>query len=63
MDSDIKFIRRVDTTKYLEDQTVTIGSGGGSDSVENLLIGGDLEAYEFEIEGKRFVLLGYPTKD
>lgn len=55
----MKFIRRVDKSDYLEDQIVTIGSGGGSDTIENLLIGSDLEAYEFEVEGRRFVLLGY----
>lgn len=62
----IKFLRRVNKADYLENQiiNITIGAGGGSDSdtVENLLKGADLEAYEFEIEGKRFVLLGFESK-
>lgn len=64
MESDsMKFIRRADTSKYLEIQTVTIGSGGGSYDVTNLLKGDDLEAFEFEVEGRRFVLLGFESKD
>lgn len=58
-----KFIRRVDPTVYLEDQTISIGSGGGTDTIENLLIGDELNAYEFEIEGRRIVLLGFETKN
>lgn len=58
-----KFIRRVDPSVYIENQTVNIGSGGGSDTVENLLIGDELLAYEFEIEGQRIVLLGFETKN
>lgn len=60
-----KFIRRVNINDYMGTQTVsiTIGAGGGSDTddVENVpLIAGT--AYEFEIEGKRVVFIGYETK-
>lgn len=58
----LKFLRRVPKADYLENQTVTIGAGGGSDTVENLLKGADLQAYEFELEGKRVVLLGFESK-
>ena len=62
----VTFIRRVGAADYLENQTisVTIGSGGGSDTdiIENLLRGTDLIAYECEIEGKRVVLLGFESK-
>lgn len=59
----VTFNRRVDASDYLEDQDVTIGSGGGTDTVENLLKGSDLIAYECEIEGKRVVLLGFESKN
>lgn len=60
-----KFIRRVNIDDYMGIQTVsiTIGSGGGTDSddVENVpLVAGT--AYEFEIEGKRVVFIGYETQ-
>lgn len=60
---ELKFIRRKNIADYLEDQSVTIGAGGGSDTVENLLIGTDMAAYEVEIEGKRVVLVGFEPKD
>jgi len=51
---------------YLEDQSIsiTIGGDGGTDTdtIENLLKGSDLIAYECEIEGKRVVLLGFESK-
>lgn len=59
----IEFIRRVDPSSYLEDQVVSIGAGGGSDTIENLLIGTDLKGYEVMIEGKRVVLLGFESKE
>ena len=62
----INFLRRVDVADYLEDQdvSISIGSGGGTDTdtIENLLKGADLIAYECEIEGKRVVLLGFESK-
>lgn len=58
----ITFTRRVPVADYLENQDVTIGSGGGTDTVENLLKGSDLIAYECEIEGRRVVLLGFESK-
>ena len=59
---ELKFLRRVDQTDYLEDQTVTIGSGGGSDTVENLPISTDVVAIEVDVEGVRYVVLAHPTK-
>jgi len=58
----ITFTRRVPVADYLEDQTVTIGDSGGSDTIENLLKGSDLIAYECELEGRRVVLLGFESK-
>ena len=56
-----KFLRRVNINDYYGTQTVTIGSGGGSDDIENVpVITGT--AYEFEIEGKRVVFIGYETR-
>ena len=59
----MKFIRRTTTSDYIEDQTVTIGAGGGSDNVENLLKGTDLEALEVELDdGSVYVLVGFKRK-
>lgn len=55
----ITFLRRTDISNYLEDQTVAIGSEGGTDSVDNLLKGSELQAYECELEGKRIILIGF----
>lgn len=55
----IKFLRRVDYTDYLADQTVP--SGGGD--VTNVPITTGLTAYEVEIDGRRVVLLGYDTQN
>lgn len=60
-----KFIRRVDVTDYMGTQSVsiTIGAGGGTDTddVENVpLVAGT--AYEFDIEGRRVVFIGYETQ-
>lgn len=57
----MKFLRRLAKNEYIENQTVTIGSGGGSDIVENLPKNPDT-ALEVEIEGKRYVLLAYERK-
>lgn len=57
-----KFIRRANITDYAGDQTVTIGSGGGSDTVENVPLQQGV-AYEFEIEGKRVVFIGYDREN
>lgn len=65
MDNDSKkltFIRRANAATYLENQTVSIGAGGGSVDVTNLLKGDDVEAFEFELDGERLILLGFrPT--
>ena len=60
-----KFLRRVDIDDYYGTNTVSISipSGGGTDThdVENIpLVAGT--AYEFEIEGKRIVFIGYETR-
>ena len=62
-----KFLRRVNIDDYYGNQTVniSIGTGGGSDSdtIENVpldTVSGT--AYEFEIEGKRVVFIGYETR-
>jgi hypothetical protein len=57
----IQFLKRVAYTDYIADQTVTIGSGGGTDTVEDIPKPPSV-ALEVEIEGKRFVLLAYETK-
>ena len=57
-----KFLRRVNIDDYFGTQTVTIGDSGGSYNVENIpVIAGT--AYEFEIEGKRIVFIGYETRE
>lgn len=57
-----KFIRRVNIDNYVEDHVVsiTIGAGGGTatDTVENVPLAKGT-AYEFEIEGRRVVFIGY----
>lgn len=58
---ELKFIRTVPTTNYLADQTVTIGAGGGSDTVENVPTLD--QALELEIEGKRYIILAALSKD
>lgn len=57
-----KFIRRVNRDDYMGDQTVTIGAGGGTYDVENVPLQAGT-AYEFEIEGKRVVFIGYETQN
>lgn len=61
-----KFLRRVDIDDYMGTQVVsiTLGDAGGTDTddVENVpLVAGT--AYEFEIEGKRVVFIGYETQN
>lgn len=56
-----KFLRRVNIDDYYGDQTVTIGAS--SDTIENIPLETSIPAaYEFEIEGKRIVFIGYETK-
>jgi hypothetical protein len=58
----MKFIRRANKTEYIENQTVTIGSGGGSDTVENLPKAADT-ALEVQLDdGSIVVILGYLRK-
>lgn len=58
----MKYVRRADKTEYLENQIVTIGAGGGSDTVENLPKTADT-AIEVELDdGSIVVLLGYLRK-
>lgn len=61
-----KFIRRVNTGDYVGTNTVsiTIGVGGGTDTydVENVPLQAG-QAYEFEIEGKRVIFIGYPREN
>ena len=61
-----KFLRRVNIDDYMGTQVVsiTIGVGGGTDTddIENVpVVAGT--AYEFEIEGKRVVFIGYETRE
>lgn len=60
-----KFIRTVDINNFVEDHevSITIGSGGGTatDTVENVPLSKG-KAYEFEIEGRRVVFIGYDAK-
>lgn len=58
----MKFVRRTNKTDFLENQTITIGVGGGSDDVENIPKIADT-AIEVELEdGSVVVLLGYTRK-
>lgn len=58
----MKYVRRANKADYIEDQTVNIGSGGGSDTIENLPKAPD-EALEIEMDdGSVFVVLGYYRK-
>ena len=58
----MKFLRRQNRNDYIADQDVTIGVGGGTDTVENVPLQPDA-ALEVEIEGRRYVLLAYEPKD
>lgn len=58
----MKFIRRAKKADFIENQTVTIGAGGGTDTVENLPKNADT-AIEVELDdGSVIVLLGYLRK-
>ena len=58
---ELTFTRRVDYSDYVADQTVTIGSGGGSDVVESVPLAPS-EALEIEINGETYVILAYKRK-
>lgn len=58
----MKFIRRTNQTNYVANQLVTIGAGGGSDTVENIPNLPDT-AIEVELDdGNIVILLGYLRK-
>ena len=58
----MKFIKRTTPTDFVANQTVTIGAGGGTDTVENIPNLPDT-AIEVELEdGNVVVLLGYLRK-
>lgn len=58
----MKFIRRANKASYIEDQTVSIGAGGGSDTIENLPKNPDT-ALEIEMDdGSIYVVLAYQRK-
>ena len=58
----IKYVRRATVADYIANQTVTIGSGGGTDTVEDLPKKPD-EALEIELDdGSIFIVLGYYRK-
>lgn len=58
----MKFIRRKTESDYIENQTVTIPDGGGTDTVENVPKTPDT-ALEVELDdGSVVVLLGYLRK-
>lgn len=58
----MRFVRRVDKTAYLENQTVTIGAGGGSDTVTDLPKAADAALEVTLDDGNVVVLLGYLRK-
>ncbi len=58
----ILYIRRAKVSDFVTNQTVTIGVGGGSDTVENVPNNPD-EALELEMDdGSIYVVLGYKRK-
>ena len=58
----MKFIRRATVANFVADQTVTIGSGGGTDTVEHVPLSPD-DALEIELDdGSIYVILGYRRK-
>lgn len=58
----VRYVRRANKADYVENQTVSIGAGGGSDVIENLPKNPD-EAIELEMDdGSVFVVLGYFRK-
>lgn len=58
----MKFLRRLDPTEYVADQTVTIGSGGGSFDVLDIPTAPDT-ALEIEgDDGNVYVVLAYKRK-
>ena len=65
MDNDkqkLTFVRRVDTDPYIDDQTVTIGGGGGSDTVTDVPNTPSV-ALEIEFDGETYVILAYKRKE
>ena len=59
----MRFIRTVPYENYIEDQTVTIGMGGGSDTVEDIPLAPNA-GLEIELDdGSVFVILGYRRKN
>lgn len=57
-----KYIKRANLANYLENQTVTIGAGGGSDTVTDLPKKAD-DALEIELDdGSVYVVLAYKRK-
>lgn len=58
----MKFVRRANKSDFVANQTVTIGEGGGTDTVENIPVLADT-AIEVELDdGSVVVLLGYTRK-
>jgi hypothetical protein len=60
--SKFTFVRRANINNFVADQTVTIGAGGGTDTVENVPTRPDA-ALEIQLDdGSVFVILGYLRK-
>jgi hypothetical protein len=58
----IKYVRRATVADYIADQTVTIGAGGGTDTIEDIPKKPD-EALEIEMDdGSVFIVMGYYRK-
>ena len=54
----MKFLRRVNKEDYITDQTIGVGGGTVTDVPDE-----PSEAIEVEIEGRRYVILAYETKN
>lgn len=54
----MKFLRRVNYESYIDNQTIGDGGGTVTDVPKEPSV-----ALEVEIEGKRYVLLGYETQN
>lgn len=58
----MKYVRRATKADYIADQTVTIGTDGGTDTVENIPKAPD-DALEIELDdGSVYVVLAYRRK-
>lgn len=60
--SQFTFVRRLNVDSFVADQVVSIGAGGGNDTVENVPLRPDAALEIVLDDGSVFVVLGYFRK-